>query len=102
MTALYIIGGIFLLIFGFLMLRAEVIIKYADEFGLAVRVCGITIRIMPRNPKKVRPSDYTPKKIAKREAKAKKKAEKAAAKKKEKKVRKEADKVKKAELKKQG
>ena len=102
MTALYIIGGIFLLIFGFLMLRAEVIIIYAEEFGLAVRVCGITVRIMPRKPKKVRPGDYTSKKIAQREAKAKKKAEKAAAKKKEKKVRKEADKAKKAELKKQG
>lgn len=52
MTALCIIGGIFLLFFGIAMIRAEVIIKYADDFGLAVRVCGIKITIMPRKQKK--------------------------------------------------
>lgn len=102
MTAFYILGGIFLLIFGILMLRAELIIKYSDDLGLLVRVCGIKIKILPRKSKKVRPRDYTPKKIAKREEKAKKKAEKAEAKKKAKKAQKDADKAKKAELKKQG
>ncbi len=102
MTALYILGGILLLIIGILMLRAELLIKYADDFGLAVRVCGIKIKILPKKPKKVRPRDFSPKKIAKREQKAKDKAEKDAARKKEKQAQKEADKAKKAELKKQG
>lgn len=102
MTALYILGGIFLLLFGIAMIRAEVIIKYADEFGLAVRVCGIKITIMPRKQKKVRPGDYTPAKIARRAEKARKKAEKDAKKKKEKKAKKAASKAEKAELKKQG
>ena len=102
MTALCIIGGIFLLFFGIAMIRAEVIIKYADDFGLAVRVCGIKITIMPRKQKKIRPRDYSPKKLAKRAAKEKKKAEKAAAKKKEKDAKKAADKAAKAEAKKAG
>ena len=82
MTALYILGGIFLVFFAIAMIRAEVIIKYADDFGLAVRICGIKLTIMPRKPKKVRPRDFTPKKIAKREEKARRKAEKEAQKKK--------------------
>lgn len=102
MTALYILGGIFLLLFGIAMIRAEVIIKYADDFGLAVRVCGIKITIMPRKQKKVHPRDYSTKKIARREAKAAKKAEKAAKKKKAKKAKKAAEKAEKAELKKKG
>ena len=102
MTALCIIGGIFLLFFGIAMIRAEVIIKYADDFGLAVRVCGIKITIMPRKQKKIRPRDYSPKKLAKRAAKEKKKAEKAAAKKKEKDAKKAADKAAKADAKKAG
>ena len=102
MTALCIIGGIFLLFFGIAMIRAEVIIKYTDDFGLAVRVCGIKITIMPRKQKKRRPRDYSPKKLAKRAAKEKKKAEKAAAKKKEKDAKKAADKAAKAEAKKAG
>lgn len=102
MTALYILGGIFLVFFAIAMIRAEVIIKYADDFGLAVRICGIKLTIMPRKPKKVRPRDFTPKKIAKREEKARRKAEKKAQKKKAKKARKDAEKAEKAELKKQG
>ena len=57
MTALYILGGIFLVFFAIAMIRAEVIIKYADDFGLAVRICGIKLTIMPRKPKKVRPRE---------------------------------------------
>ena len=102
MTALYILGGIFLVFFAIAMIRAEVIIKYADDFGLAVRICGIKLTIMPRKPKKVGPRDFTPKKIAKREEKARRKAEKEAQKKKAKKARKDAEKAEKAELKKQG
>ncbi len=82
MTALYIIGGILLFFFLLAMIRAEVIIKYADDFALAVKICGIKINILPARKKRVRIRDFTPKKIAARRAREQKKAEKAAAKKK--------------------
>jgi len=81
-TALYIIGGIVLFFFLIGLIRAEVVISYADEFGLTVRVAGIPIRIIPKKPKKVKLSDYTPRalerKRKKAEKKEKKKADKAA------------------------
>lgn len=95
-VALYIILGIiafFVLIFS---VRVRVTIDMAEELNLSVRVFGINIKILPQKPKKYKISDYTLKKIAKRdrknaikeakkaEAKAKKKALKDAEKKKKK------------------
>ncbi len=52
----------------------------ADELKLNVMVCGIKINILPKKPKKYKLSDYTLKKIAKRDKKkAEKDAKKAAA-----------------------
>ncbi len=68
-VALYIILGIiafFALIFN---LRARVTIDMADELKLTVTVCGIKINILPKKPKKYKLSNYTLKKIAKRDKK---------------------------------
>lgn len=102
MTALYIIGGILLFFFLLAMIRAEVIIKYADDFALAVKICGIKINILPARKKRVRIRDFTPKKIAARRAREQKKAEKAAAKKKAKAAEKAAKKQREQELKRRG
>ena len=74
-VALYILIGIvafFALVFT---VRVRVTIEMADELKLDVSVFGIRIRILPKKPKKYKLSDYTLKKIAKRD---KKKAEKEA------------------------
>ncbi len=81
-VALYIILGIvafFTLIFT---VRARVTIDMADDdMKLSVSVCGIKINILPKKPKKYKLSNYTLKKIAKRDKKkADKDAKKAAAK----------------------
>lgn len=102
MTALYIIGGILPVLFLLAMLRAEVIIKYADDFALAVKVCGIKIRIIPARRKRVRIRDYTPKKIAARRAREEKKAAKNAQKKKAKAAEKAAKREHDRELKRRG
>ncbi len=84
------------------MLRAEVIIKYAEEFGLAVSVLGLKFNIIPRKAKKVKPRNFSPKKLARREAKAEKEAQKRAARQKEKQKKKEEKKAAEKERKKQG
>ncbi|MBR3964348.1 MAG: DUF2953 domain-containing protein [Clostridia bacterium] len=65
MTALYIIGGIILFIVAIMMIRGEVVISYSDTLSVTVRVLGIPIRILPRKKKKIKISDYSPKKRAK-------------------------------------
>lgn len=55
--------------------------ELSDEFKLNVWAFGIRIRILPKKQKKYKLSDYTPKKIAKREKKRQKLEAKKAAKK---------------------
>ena len=88
MLALYIISGIILFIVAIMMIRGEVVIGYDEALSITVRILGIPIRILPRKKKKIKISDYSPKKRAKIEKKrrlAKAKAEAKAAKKKRKK-----------------
>ena len=80
---------LFLIILAFFALifsvRVKVTINLDDELTLYVRAFGIKINILPKKPKKYRISDYTLKKIAKRDKKnaeaAAKKAQKATEKK---------------------
>ncbi len=102
MTVLCIIGGILLFLFFLAMIKAEVIIKYADNFALAVRVCGIKINILPPRPKRIKIHNYTPKKIAARRTREEKKAGKVAAKKKAKTLEKAAKKERERELRRRG
>lgn len=93
MLALYIIGGIILFIVAIMMIRGEVVISYRDTLSITVRVLGIPIRILPRKKKKIKISDYSPKKRAKIEEKRKRDKAKADAKAAEKKRKKEAAKA---------
>lgn len=95
LIALYIIGGILLFFIFIASLRAEVLIAYSDELALTVRVLGIPIKILPKKKKKVKISDYSPKKRAKYEAAEKERALKKAKKKAEKKKKKDAQKAQK-------
>ncbi len=76
---------IFLSILAFFVLLFSVRVSFNMElnenFSLSVRAFGIKINIYPKKEKKYKISDYTPKKIAKREAKAAKKKAKRDAKK---------------------
>ena len=94
MVALYILGGIILFFVFILMLRAEVVITYASEFALSVRILGIPIQLVPSKKKKVKLSDYSPRKRAKYEEKQRRLAAEKAKKKAEKKAKKEAEKAK--------
>ena len=88
----------FVLIFA---MRVRVTIELRDELSLTVMVLGIKIKILPKKPKKYKLSDYTPKKIAKRDQKAAEKAaKKAEAKKKKQAAKAEKKKQKKVEQKK--
>ena len=68
--------------------RVRVTVDMADELKLWLTVCGIRVNILPKKPKKYKLSNYTLKKIAKRDQKKAikdaKKAEAAAQKKKKK------------------
>ncbi len=80
-VALYIILGIVALLVFVFAVRVRVTIDMADEMRLWITVCGVRINILPKKPKKYKLSDYTLKKIAKRDKKkAEKDAKKAAAK----------------------
>ncbi len=68
-VALYIVLGIFAFFALIFNLRIRVTIDMADELALSVMVCGIKINILPKKPKKYKLSDYTLKKIAKRDRK---------------------------------
>ena len=101
-VALYIILGIiafFVLIFT---VRVRVTIDMAEEMHLWVYVLGIRVNILPKKPKKYKHSNYTLKKIAKRDAKKtakeKKKAEAKALKQKKKAAEKKAKKEAEAKL----
>ena len=74
-VALYILLGIVAFIVLIFTVRVRVTVEMADELKLDVSVFGIKIGILPKKQKKYRLSDYTLKKIAKRD---KKKAEKEA------------------------
>ena len=93
-VALYILLGIVAFITLIFTVRVRVTIEMADELKLDVSVLGIKIRILPKKPKKYKLSNYTLKKIAKRDkkraAKEAKKAEAAALKKKKKAAEKKA------------
>ena len=84
-VAFLIILAIFALLFA---VRVRVTVDLSDELSLFIGIGGIKIQILPKKPKKYKISDYTPKKIAKRDkkaaAKAKKKSERDALKKKQK------------------
>ena len=97
MTALYIILAIVLFFALILSLRVQLYIRQTDEFRLRAGVGPVVITLSPKKKKKVRLSDFTPKKHAKRLLCDKKKAEKKAAKSENKKKNKLSDKVKEAE-----
>ena len=65
--ALYILIGIAALITLIFTVRVRVTIEMADELKLYVSVLGIKIGILPKKKKKYKLSDYTLKKIAKRD-----------------------------------
>ena len=102
MVALAIILGIIALFVLIFSIRVKIIIDMKDELLLTLSILGIKIGILPKKPKKYKISNYTPKKIAKRDAaaakKAKKKAEKKAKKDAEKKLKKQQAKEAKAKL----
>ena len=84
-----------------LTVRVRVNLEMADELKLDVSILGIKIRILPKKPKKYKLSNYTLKKIAKRDKKkAEKDAKKAAAAAQKKKKKAEAKKKKQASQKK--
>ncbi|MBE6694605.1 MAG: hypothetical protein E7589_07560 [Ruminococcaceae bacterium] len=81
MPALIILGCIILLFVLLFTVRAHITIEYKDDFALSIRIFGIKISILPKKQKKYKFSNYTLKKIRRREAKeAKKQAKSNAAK----------------------
>jgi hypothetical protein len=87
-----IILAVFVLLFT---VRARVTVDLSDELSLFVGVGGVKIKILPKKQKKYKISDYTPKKIAKRDKKAAEKAKKKAERDALKKQKKAADKKRK-------
>ncbi len=97
-TALYIILGILAFFVFLFAVRVRVTIDMAgDDMSLVVMVCGVKIKILPKKPKKYKISNYTLKKIAKRDKKKALKEEKKAKAKAEKKAKKAAEKKRKKE-----
>lgn len=94
-VAFLIIMAILILLFS---VRVFVHMELKDELKLWINAFGIKIGILPKKEKKYKISDYTLKKIAKRDAKAKKLAEKKARKDAEKKAKKKAKKDAEAKL----
>lgn len=88
MIALNIIIAIVIIITAILLLRLKLVIEYTDELILYAKVLFIKIRIIPKKEKPVRVSDYTPKKILKRQKKEAEKEKKRLDKKKAKKAQK--------------
>lgn len=87
--ALLIILAILILLFS---VRVFVHLELRDELKLWINAFGIKIGILPKKEKKYNISDYTLKKIAKRDEKARKAAEKKAKKEAEKRAKKRAEK----------
>ncbi len=96
-VALYILLGILAFFVFIFAVRVRVTIDMADEMKLWITVCGIKINILPKKPKKYKLSDYTLKKIAKRDKKKAEKDAKKAAAKAEKKKKKAAEKKRRKE-----
>lgn len=86
MTGWIVLGCIVLFFILLFSIRAYVILKLEDELTLTVRVLGIPIEILSDKPKKYKISQYTLKKIRKRDQLA---AEKEALKEEQKKAKKE-------------
>lgn len=76
----------------FFTIRVRITLELKDEISLWVNAFGIRINILPKKQKKYKLSDYTPKKIARRDKKKAKKDAKKAAKKAEKNKKKAAEK----------
>ncbi len=101
MTAWIVIGCIILFFVFLFSVHAYITLEMTDDMALTIRVLGIPIKILPKKEKKIKVkySDYTLKKIRKREEQEATKEAKKAAKKKKKKAAKAAKKAeKKAEL----
>lgn len=84
MTALIIIFAILLAVFALLMLRGQITVEYREALCVRVSVLGIPLWRHPKKQKRIRISDYTPEKIARR----KKREEKKLAKKQKRKLKK--------------
>ena len=102
MVALAIILGIIALFALILNVRIKLTVELRDELFLTLSFLGLKYRIMPRKPHKYKLRHYTPKKIAKRDAKAAKeaqlKAEKKARRDAEKKQKEQAERERKSKL----
>ncbi|MBE6584139.1 MAG: hypothetical protein E7649_04025 [Ruminococcaceae bacterium] len=81
MIALAIILGIIALFVLIFTVRVRITVEMKDELLLSVTALGITFKILPKKQKTYKLSNYTKKKIAKRDRAAHKKAQKLAAKK---------------------
>lgn len=93
MKIFLIILGALLLLFTFILsLRVKVIIEADDSVRAYLKVLFFKIKLFPQDKKTPRLSDYTPKKIARAEAKAKKKEEAKLKQKKKKEAKKQAKK----------
>ena len=66
MTALYIILAIVLFFALLLSLRVQLYIRQTDELRLRAGVGPVVITLSPKKEKKIKLSDFTPKKHAKR------------------------------------
>ena len=73
MVALYIIGGILLLLILLCLLPVGVRIKYDKEFYLYVSIGFIKVKLIPAKQKKIRISDYSEKKLERQRKKQQKK-----------------------------
>ena len=99
MTPWIVIGCIILFFVFLFTVHAYITIAMTDDMALTIRILGIPIKILPKKPKTYKISNYTLKKIRKRDAKAAEKAVKKAESKKKKQAEKEKKKAeKKAEL----
>ena len=76
MVALYIIGGILLLLVLLCLLPVGIRIKYDKEFSLYVSAGFIGFRVIPAKQKKIRISDYSERKLERQRKRQKKKAAK--------------------------
>ena len=88
-TALIVIAAILVFFTLLFTIRVRVSLELREELTLAIWAFGIRIGILPKKQKKYKLSDYTPKKIAKRDAKKAKKDAKKADKKAQRKKKKE-------------
>ena len=73
MVALYIIGGILLLIVLLLILPVGIRIKYDNDFFLYVSIGFVRIKVIPSKQKKIRISDYSERKLERQRKRQQKK-----------------------------